>query len=207
MRHTTDLVQFLDVELQSDLDDGGGCAVKRKTNFFFRRLLRNKSGAVAIIAAVAIPAFVGLAALGVDAGYLYHAQRTLEASAAAAALAGAEQIGNANGTPIATATSYSSVSGDQSRRSRDYCHERQSDCDAEMLYQHWHPAQHQSDTIYHGELSKWCQRHSSNRKGERPNLLCKDFWNFIGKHLGDRECKREWRQTDTAQRRDHHRYD
>lgn len=87
--------------------------MNRKTNSLFRWLLRNECGAVAIIAAVAIPAFVGLAALGVDAGYLYYAQRTLEASATAAALAGAEQIGTANGQPITTATSYSSVSGDQ----------------------------------------------------------------------------------------------
>jgi Flp pilus assembly protein TadG len=102
----------LDVELQSELDNDGGCAVNRKKNSLFFWFLRNERGAVAIIAAVAIPAFVGLAALGVDAGYLYYAQRTLEASAAAAALAGAEQIGT-GGTPVTTATSYSSVTGDQ----------------------------------------------------------------------------------------------
>ena len=86
--------------------------MKRKTNSLCHRLLQRENGAIAIIAAIALPAFVGLAALGVDAGYLYYAQRTLEASAAAAALAGAAQIGT-GGTPATTATSYSSVTGDQ----------------------------------------------------------------------------------------------
>jgi Flp pilus assembly protein TadG len=86
--------------------------VNRDTNSFFRRVLRNESGAVAILVAVALPALVGLGALSVDAGYLFHAQRALQASADAAALAGAQGIG-IGGAPITTATSYSSVSGDK----------------------------------------------------------------------------------------------
>lgn len=47
-----------------------------------------------------------------DVGYLYSAQRELQASANAAALAGARDIG-VGGTPLTTATSYSAVTGDK----------------------------------------------------------------------------------------------
>lgn len=69
-------------------------------------VLKNESGAAAILAAFAIPALFGLAALGVDVGYVFHAQRVLQASTDAAALAGAQVIGT-GGTPITEATSYS----------------------------------------------------------------------------------------------------
>ncbi|MBV8121051.1 MAG: hypothetical protein JO081_14080, partial [Alphaproteobacteria bacterium] len=82
----------------------------------FRKLLRNESGAVAILAAVAIPAFVALAALSVDVGYVFHAQRALQAATNAAALAGAEQIGT-GGTPGTAATSFSAVTGDRNANS------------------------------------------------------------------------------------------
>ena len=66
---------------------------------FFHRVLRNESGAVAILAAVALPVLIGLGALGVDAGFVFSAQRALQASTDAAALAGAQVIGT-GGTAI-----------------------------------------------------------------------------------------------------------
>ena len=75
-----------------------------------RRLLKNKRGAVALIATISIAALVGLAAISVDAGYAYSMRGRLQASAEAAALAGAKDIG-VGGTPITTATAYASTLG------------------------------------------------------------------------------------------------
>lgn len=86
--------------------------MNRIANSFFRRALRNESGAVAVIVAVALPVLVGLGAFSVDAGYAFFAQRALQASTDAAALAGAQEIGT-GGAPITMATSYSAVSGDK----------------------------------------------------------------------------------------------
>jgi hypothetical protein len=59
-----------------------------------------------------ITSLVGFAAISVDAGYVYSTWNQLQASSQAAALAGAKDIG-VGGTPITTATAYSSVSGAQ----------------------------------------------------------------------------------------------
>jgi uncharacterized membrane protein len=77
-----------------------------------RRILRDESAAAAILAVAGIFALVGFGALSVDVGYLYSAQRELQASANAAALAGARDIG-VGGNPQATATSYSSATGNK----------------------------------------------------------------------------------------------
>jgi Flp pilus assembly protein TadG len=77
-----------------------------------RRILRDERAAAAILAAAGIFALVGFGALSVDVGYLYSAQRELQASANAAALAGAHDIG-VGGNPQTTATSYSSVTGNK----------------------------------------------------------------------------------------------
>jgi len=86
--------------------------MSRETRSFFRRVLGDESGAAAVLVAVGIFALVGFGALSVDVGYLYSAQRELQASANAAAMAGARDIG-VGGTPVATATSYSSVAGNK----------------------------------------------------------------------------------------------
>jgi Flp pilus assembly protein TadG len=78
----------------------------------FRRVLGDESGAAVILIATGIFALVGFGALSVDVGYLYSAQRELQASANAAALAAARDIG-VGGTPLTTATSYSSVTGNK----------------------------------------------------------------------------------------------
>ena len=80
--------------------------MKRDTESSFRRALRDESGAVAILVAVAIFAFIGFGALAVDVGYLFSAQSALQASAEAAAMAGAADIGT-GGTPTCTAIYYS----------------------------------------------------------------------------------------------------
>ena len=86
--------------------------MNRTARVSFRRVLGDESGAALILAAVVIFALVGLGALSVDVGYLFAAQRALQASTNAAAMAGAQDIG-VGGTPIATATSYSSVTGNK----------------------------------------------------------------------------------------------
>ena len=63
-----------------------------------RRVLGDESAAAAILVAAGIFALVGFGALSVDVGYLYAAQRALQASANAAAMAGARDIG-VGGTP------------------------------------------------------------------------------------------------------------
>ena len=74
------------------------------------RLLASKRGSVALLTGVGFVATLGFASLAVDVGYVLWAQNALQASTQAAALAGAKDIG-VGGTPIATATSYSSVTG------------------------------------------------------------------------------------------------
>ena len=86
--------------------------MNRKARVSFRQVLGDESGAALILAATAIFALVGLGALSVDVGYLFAAQRALQGSTNAAAMAGAQDIG-VGGTPVATATSYSSVTGNK----------------------------------------------------------------------------------------------
>ena len=79
-----------------------------------RRLYRDENGAVAVIIAISIVALLGLMALAVDVGSLVYAERTLQATADVAALAGAQDIscpGCAAGTAITTAKNYSAASG------------------------------------------------------------------------------------------------
>src|SRR5512139_127280 len=52
------------------------------------RRLKDESGAVAVVVALSIIVLVGMAALAVDAGYLYSVRRQLQTAADAAALAG-----------------------------------------------------------------------------------------------------------------------
>jgi Flp pilus assembly protein TadG len=82
------------------------------TNSLFRRLLRDERGVVAVLVAAAIVALVGFGSLVVDVGYYFYARSVVQASANAAALAGAQGIGTA-GTPLTTATTYSAVATDK----------------------------------------------------------------------------------------------
>jgi Flp pilus assembly protein TadG len=73
--------------------------MKRDMKSIFHRLRGDRSGVVAILAALSMVSIVGFTGLAVDVGNVYYAQAKLQAAADAAALAGA------------TATSYSAVSG------------------------------------------------------------------------------------------------
>jgi Flp pilus assembly protein TadG len=78
------------------------------------RLHRDRSGVVAILAGVLILALVSFSAIVIDLGYLFYAQRAIQASADSAALAGAQNINaGAGGTAISTAITYSGVSGNK----------------------------------------------------------------------------------------------
>ena len=91
----------------------------RKIHSVGRRLYRDENGAVAVLVAISIVAMLGLMALAVDIGSLVFAQRTLQATADVAALAGALDIDCAGGsvpncvagTAITTAKNYSAMSG------------------------------------------------------------------------------------------------
>jgi Flp pilus assembly protein TadG len=80
----------------------------RNVNSLFRRLLGSETGGVAVVVAIVLPVLVGISALSVDAGYLYYAQRALQASTDAAALAGAQVIGT-GGSAISAVDSYSAT--------------------------------------------------------------------------------------------------
>jgi Flp pilus assembly protein TadG len=80
--------------------------MSRNIRFICQRLLGDENGGVAVIVAIVLPVLLGLAALGVDAGYIYYAQRALQASADAAALAGAQVIGT-GGSAIDAVDTYS----------------------------------------------------------------------------------------------------
>ena len=80
----------------------------------FSRTLRNfwsdQRGVSAVVVGLMIPVLVGLAGFTVDVGHLALVQKKLQASADAAALAGAYNIPNS--TAITTTRSYSAGSGD-----------------------------------------------------------------------------------------------
>ena len=84
----------------------------------FHRLRGDRSGVVAILAALSMVSIVGFTGLAVDVGNVYYAQAKLQAAADAAALAGAQDINNGSGgTAISTANSYSAVSGQKNASS------------------------------------------------------------------------------------------
>ncbi len=79
---------------------------------FLRRLRRDRSGAVAVLVGVLIVALAAFSAIVIDLGYLFYAQRSLQASTDAAALAGAQDLNvGTGGTAIGKAIAYSGVVG------------------------------------------------------------------------------------------------
>ena len=69
-----------------------------------------ESGQVLVFVAIFLAAVIGLSAFVIDLGYAYYAQRTLQASADAAALAGAQQLPDP-AAAVATAKQYGTQSG------------------------------------------------------------------------------------------------
>ena len=84
--------------------------------FLFSQLRRDKRGDIAVIAGFATASLVGMSALVVDGGNVINAQRMLQASSDAAALAAAQDIGSATANPITTARQYSAVAGNKNAR-------------------------------------------------------------------------------------------
>lgn len=81
---------------------------------FLARYADDDRGNTAAIVAVCIVFLLGTAAMATDVGYVYFSKLKLQASADAAALAGATMIANGATTdPIVEATSYSAAAGDK----------------------------------------------------------------------------------------------
>jgi Flp pilus assembly protein TadG len=76
-----------------------------------KSLSRDESGAVMVLAAIMMLMLLGFAGLVIDVGYVYFAQRALQASTDAAALAGAQIIGT-GGNVTNTALAYGVQSGE-----------------------------------------------------------------------------------------------
>lgn len=69
----------------------------------FRRLLRDDSGAAAIMMALALPVVVGMLAMGVETGLWFAERRGLQSAADAAALSGAFEVQAGRTTSVTTA--------------------------------------------------------------------------------------------------------
>ena len=80
-----------------------------------RRKLRDESGQAMVLVAFALVVLLGAAALTVDVGYAYFSQRSLQASADASALAGAQGLPN-TATAISLANQYSGSPGAKNAR-------------------------------------------------------------------------------------------
>ncbi len=75
----------------------------------------DESGQVVILAAISLAVMLGMAALTIDVGFAYYTQRSLQASADAAALAGAQEM-PINGPIEAVARAYSASPGGKNAR-------------------------------------------------------------------------------------------
>jgi Flp pilus assembly protein TadG len=80
-----------------------------------RRRLRKESGQALVLIVLSLVSLLGMAALAVDVGYAYYVQRSLQASADAAALAGAQELPNGS-TATAIARTYSASEGQKNAR-------------------------------------------------------------------------------------------
>jgi Flp pilus assembly protein TadG len=84
-------------------------------NFQIRRLYHEQQGQALYLVAALLIAMLGMAALSIDIGFALHGQRELQASADAAATAGAVDLSNndTDSAAVAVAKSYSGVAGAQ----------------------------------------------------------------------------------------------
>jgi hypothetical protein len=78
---------------------------------------KNESGQILVFVAIFLAAVIGLSAFVIDLGYAYYAQRTLQASADAAALAGAQQLPDQNAA-VTTAKQYGTQPGGKNSSSK-----------------------------------------------------------------------------------------
>jgi Flp pilus assembly protein TadG len=84
-------------------------------NSLFRRVRHGQDGQVLAMVVFLLAGLLGVAALSIDIGFIIHAQRELQASTDAAAMAGAQELSNNNpaSSAVAFANSYSGISGGQ----------------------------------------------------------------------------------------------
>ena len=80
-----------------------------------RRRLSRECGQTIVLVVLALTSLLGMAALAIDVGYAYYVQRSLQASADAAALAGASELPNGP-TATAIARTYSASDGQKNAR-------------------------------------------------------------------------------------------
>jgi len=78
---------------------------------------KKESGQILVFVAILLAAVIGLSAFVIDLGYAYYAQRTLQASADAAALAGAQQLPDQNAA-VTTAKQYGTQVGAKNASSK-----------------------------------------------------------------------------------------
>ncbi len=76
-----------------------------------RRLWHDRRGATAAIFALLLVPLIGMMGFAIDVGHALQVKHALQASTDAAVLAGAQDISNGSGDPVATATAYSSAAG------------------------------------------------------------------------------------------------
>jgi hypothetical protein len=72
---------------------------------------RNERGQVIVLTVIALTVLLGMAALVLDVGAWFHSKRQLQATADAAALAGAQMLPDTPGTAVETAVSYADANG------------------------------------------------------------------------------------------------
>ena len=89
--------------------------MKRRTPFSSLRRARDESGQVFALFAVALVVLLGMTALVIDLGYAYYVKRSLQASADAAATAGALELPDA-GAAVSRAQQYGGSEGGKNER-------------------------------------------------------------------------------------------
>ena len=89
--------------------------MKRRTPFSSLRRARDESGQVFALFAVALVVLLGMTALVIDLGYAYYVKRSLQASADAAATAGALELPDA-GAAVSRAQQYGGSKGGKNER-------------------------------------------------------------------------------------------
>src|SRR5947207_2246480 len=102
-------------ELHSYGDDDGACRMSRGRTSLLRRA-GSEQGAAIIIVAFSCLLLLGISAFAIDVGYMLQAHRDLQATADAAALAGAQLLPD-TAAAISTARAYSAISGGKNFRS------------------------------------------------------------------------------------------
>jgi hypothetical protein len=78
---------------------------------FVRKFWMDRRGATTLIFAMALVPLIGMMGFAVDVGHALQVKQSLQASTDAAALAGAQDISNGSGDPVATAKLYSAGTG------------------------------------------------------------------------------------------------